>query len=159
MEVEISESNVKLLKTGILTALAITIHNFPEGIASFASALKEPSLGIAIAIAIAIHNIPEGIAVSIPIYCATGNRKKAFLLSLVSGLSEPLGAIVGYLILQPILNDLVFGILFAAVAGIMVYISFDELLPTAEEYGEHHLSILGLISGMVLMAASLILFK
>lgn len=158
LECDIGNKNAKLLRTGIMTAMAITIHNFPEGIAAFTSALKEPSLGIAIAIAIAIHNIPEGISVSIPIYCATGSRKRAFLLSLASGLSEPLGAIVGYLILQPILNDLVFGILFAAVAGIMIYISFDELLPTAEEYGEHHLSIFGLICGMALMAASLILF-
>jgi len=153
-----SYNNWKLLRTGLLTAVAITIHNFPEGIASFISGLKEPSLGIAIAIAIAIHNIPEGIAVSIPIYCATGSKRKAFLLSMASGLAEPLGALVGYLILQPFLNDLVFGILFAAVAGIMVFISFDELLPTAEEYGEHHLSILGLIGGMALMAVSLILF-
>jgi len=158
MSCDANGKNWGLLRTGLITALAITIHNFPEGIASFTSALKEPSLGIAIAVAIAIHNIPEGIAVSIPIYCATGSKRRAFLLSLISGFAEPLGALVGYLILQPIMSDIVFGILFAAVAGIMVYISFDELLPTAEEYGEHHLSIFGLISGMVLMAISLILF-
>lgn len=148
----------RLMRTGLLTAFAITVHNFPEGIAAFASALKAPSLGIAIAIAIAIHNIPEGISVSIPIYCATGNRKKAFIYSFLSGLSEPLGALIGYAVLMPFMNDVVFGITFAAVAGIMVFISLDELLPTASEYGEHHLSIFGLVLGMMVMAASLILF-
>ncbi len=151
-------NNVKLLRTGLFTALAITIHNFPEGLATFTSAVTEPKLGIAIAIAVAIHNIPEGIAVSIPIYCATGSRKRAFGLSLMSGFSEPLGALIGFLILMPFLNDLVFGILFAAIAGIMVFISLDELLPAAREYGEHHLSMYGVISGMIIMALSLILF-
>ncbi len=146
------------MKTGLLTALAITIHNFPEGLASFTSAVKDPSLGIAICIAIAIHNIPEGIAVSIPVFCATGNRRKAIGLSFLSGLSEPFGALIAYLILLPFFNDAVFGILFAAVAGIMVFISLDELLPTAREYGEHHLSIFGLVGGMMLMAVSLLLF-
>ncbi len=155
---QIDNKNRQLLKTGLLTATAVTIHNFPEGLATFASAIKEPSLGITIALAIAIHNIPEGIAVSIPVYCATGNRKRAFLISLLSGFSEPLGALIGYLILLPFLNDLIFGILFAAIAGIMVFISLDELLPTAREYGEHHLSIYGLIAGMIVMAVSLLLF-
>ena len=151
-------SGSKLLRTGVLTAIAITIHNFPEGLATFTSAVTEPKLGIAIAIAVAIHNVPEGIAVSVPIYCATGSRKRAFGLSLLSGLSEPFGALVGFLILMPIMNDFVFGILFAAIAGIMVFISLDELLPAAREYGEHHLSMYGVISGMILMALSLILF-
>lgn len=158
METCKTDKTRKLLRTGILTAFAITVHNFPEGIATFASAVKEPKLGIAIAIAVAIHNIPEGIAVSIPVYCATGNRKRAFGLSLLSGFSEPLGALIGFMILIPIMNDIVFGLLFAAVAGIMVFISLDELLPTAREYGEHHLSMYGLISGMIVMALSLILF-
>ncbi|MCX7709048.1 MAG: zinc transporter ZupT [Clostridia bacterium] len=153
-----TQKSKRLLRTGLFTALAITIHNFPEGIASFTSAVTEPSLGIAVAIAIAIHNIPEGIAVSIPVYCATGSRRKALGLSLLSGLSEPVGALIGYLILMPFFNDAVFGVLFAGVAGIMVFISLDELLPTAREYGEHHLSIFGLIAGMAVMAASLILF-
>lgn len=148
----------KLLRTGMFTALAITIHNFPEGLAAFTSAMSGTSLGIAIAFAIAIHNIPEGIAVAIPVYCATGSRRKAIGLSLLSGLSEPLGALIGYAILMPFINDLVFGILFAGVAGIMVFISLDELLPTAREYGEHHLSIFGLVGGMMVMAISLILF-
>ena len=146
----------KLMRLGLFTAVAIAIHNFPEGIATFVAALKNPSLGITIAVAIAIHNIPEGIAVSVPVYFATGSRRKAFMWSLLSGLSEPLGALVGFLIFSTIMNDVVFGILFAAVAGIMVFISLDELLPTAREYGEPHLSIYGMVAGMAVMAASLL---
>lgn len=146
-----------LMKMGVFAALAIGIHNFPEGIATFASALKDPTLGISIAIAIAIHNIPEGIAVSVPVYYATGSKRKAFKLSFLSGLSEPLGALVAYLVLMPFLNDLVFGIIFAAVAGIMVFISLDELLPAAKKYEEAHTSIYGLILGMLVMAISLLL--
>jgi len=148
----------KLMRMGLFTALAIAIHNFPEGLATFTAAITDPNLGIAIAVAIAIHNIPEGIAVSIPIYYATGSKKKAFWLSLSSGLAEPIGALIGYLLLMPFLGPTVFGILFAGVAGIMVFISLDELLPAAEEYGEHHLSIYGLIAGMAVMALSLLLF-
>ena len=147
-----------LMRMWLFTALAIAIHNFPEGLATFVSALQEPEVAIPIVVAIAIHNIPEGIAVSVPIYQATGSRKKAFIYSFTSGLAEPLGAIVGWFILMPFMNDIVYGCVFAAVAGIMVFISFDELLPAAEEYGEHHLSIYGLISGMALMAVSLLLF-
>lgn len=147
-----------LLKMGTFTALAIAIHNFPEGIATFTSALQDPALGIAIAVAIAIHNIPEGIAVSVPIYFATGSKKKAFKLSFLSGLSEPVGALAAYLILMPFLNDVMFGIIFAAVAGIMVFISLDGLLPAAKKYDEGHLSIYGLIAGMVVMAISLLMF-
>ncbi len=147
-----------LLKMGTFAALAIAIHNFPEGIATFTSALQDPGLGIAIAVAIAIHNIPEGIAVAVPIYYATGKRKKAFKLSFLSGLSEPVGAVVAYLILMPYLNDVMFGLIFSAVAGIMVFISLDELLPAAKRYDEAHLSIYGLIGGMAVMALSLLLF-
>ncbi|UOR13062.1 zinc transporter ZupT [Halobacillus amylolyticus] len=150
--------NTQLLKMGTFTALAIAIHNFPEGIATFTSALQDPSLGIAIAIAIAIHNIPEGIAVSVPIYFATGDRKKAFKLSFLSGLSEPVGALAAYLVLMPFLSDALFGILFAGVAGIMVFISLDELLPASRQYGESHLSIYGVVAGMAVMAVSLLLF-
>jgi ZIP family zinc transporter len=125
----------KLLRMGMFSALAIAIHNFPEGLATFMSALTDPTLGISIAVAIAIHNIPEGIAVSVPIYFATKNRKKAFWLSFLSGLAEPIGAILGYFVFRTIFNDSTFGLIFAGVAGIMVYISLDELLPTAEEYG------------------------
>lgn len=149
----------KLHRMGIMTAVAIAIHNFPEGLATFAAAIKDPHLGIAIAVAIAIHNIPEGIAVSVPIYYATGSRKKAFVYSFLSGLSEPLGAVVGFGLLYMFFNDIVLGVLFASVAGIMVFISLDELLPTAREYGEHHLSIYGLVAGMAVMAASLALFE
>ncbi len=147
----------KLMRMGLFSALAIAIHNFPEGLASFMAALTEPALGISIAIAIAIHNIPEGVAVSIPVYYATGSRKKAFCISFLSGLSEPIGAILGFFILRSLFGDVMFGVIFAAVAGIMVYISLDELLPTAEEYGEHHIAIGGLIGGMAVMAISLLL--
>jgi ZIP family zinc transporter len=153
-----NKKNAKLLRMGLFTALAVAIHNFPEGLATFISALHDPTLAIPIAVAIAIHNIPEGIAVSVPVFYATGDRKKAFIYSFLSGLSEPVGALIGYLVLMPIMNELVFGILFAGVAGIMVYISLDELLPSAREYGEHHLAIYGLIAGMAVMALSLLLF-
>lgn len=153
-----AKSDANLLRMGKFTALAVAIHNFPEGLATFISALQEPSIAIPIAVAIAIHNIPEGIAVSVPVYYATGDKKKAFQYSFLSGLSEPIGALVGYLILMPFINDLLFGIIFGGIAGIMVFISLDELLPTAQEYGEHHLAIYGLIAGMAVMALSLLLF-
>ncbi len=148
----------QLLRMGMFSALAIAIHNFPEGLATFTSTLKDPALGLSIAIAIAIHNVPEGIAVSVPIYYATGSKRKAFLYSFLSGLAEPIGAVVGYFILLRFFNDIIFGLLFAGVAGIMVFISLDELLPTAEKYGEHHLAIYGVVSGMIVMALSLLLF-
>lgn len=157
-ELTTKASDKKLLRMGLFTALAIAIHNFPEGLATFISALQEPTIAIPIAVAIAIHNIPEGIAVSIPVYYATGNKKKAFFYSFLSGLSEPVGAIIGYLILMPFINDILLGIVFGGVAGIMVFISLDELLPSAREYGEHHLSIYGLVAGMIVMAISLLLF-
>jgi len=147
-----------LMKTGIFAALAIGIHNFPEGIATFTATLKDPKLGVAIAIAIALHNIPEGIAVSVPIYFATGSKRKAFWLSLLSGMAEPVGALLAWLVLMPYLNDTLFGILFAAVAGIMVFIAIDELLPSSRQYGEAHLSLYGLLGGMMTMALSLLLF-
>lgn len=150
------DENAELMRMGVFSALAIGIHNFPEGLATFISALQDPSLGISIAIAIAIHNIPEGIAVSVPIYFATGSKRKAFKYSFLSGLSEPVGAIVGYFLLMNFFDEKLFGLIFAAVAGIMVYISLDELLPTAEKYGEHHIAIYGMIGGMLLMAISLI---
>ena len=156
VEEENGEPDRGLMRLGLFTALAIALHNFPEGLAAFVSALQEPALAIPIVAAIAIHNIPEGIAVSVPIYHATGSRKKAFRYSFLSGLAEPVGALVGWIILMPIMNDVVFGIIFGGVAGIMVFISFDELLPAAREYGEHHISIYGLISGMAVMAVSLL---
>ncbi len=150
--------DTRLMRMGIFTALAIAIHNFPEGLATFVSALQDPKIAVPIVAAIAIHNIPEGIAVSVPVYQATGSRKRAFLYSFSSGLAEPAGALLGWLILMPFMGDLVFGLLFAVVSGIMVFISFDELLPAAREYGKHHLSVYGLVSGMGVMAVSLLLF-
>lgn len=149
----------KLMKMGTFTALAIAIHNFPEGIATFLSVLDDPNVGIAVAIAVAIHNIPEGIAVAIPIFYATGIRAKAFKLSLLSGLAEPVGAVVAYLILAPFLTPVMFGVIFAGVAGIMVFISLDELLPAAKKYDETHLSIYGVVAGMAVMAISLVLLS
>ncbi len=152
------QKDPKLIRMGLFTALAIAIHNFPEGIATFMAGLSDPTLAVPVAVAIAIHNIPEGIAVSVPISYGSGNRRKAFILSFLSGLAEPIGALLAYLILMPFLSDLLFGIVFAAVAGIMVFISIDELLPTAREYGLHHHAVYGFVAGMALMALSLLLF-
>ncbi len=149
---------VALMRMGIVTAFAVALHNFPEGFATFIATLNDPTVGVPIAIAIAIHNIPEGIAVAVPIYYATNSRKKAFALSFCSGLAEPLGALIGFILFYNFLTDTVFGLIFAAVAGIMVFISLDELLPAASKYGEHHLSIYGLMAGMAVMALSLLLF-
>ena len=148
-----------LVRMGVFSALAIGIHNFPEGLATFYGALENPALGISIAVAIAIHNIPEGVAVAVPIYFATKSRKKAFYLSFLSGLAEPAGALIGFFILKNIFSEQIFGIVYAMVAGIMVYISLDELLPAAEKYGKHHIAIYSLILGMAVMAITLLLFN
>jgi ZIP family zinc transporter len=145
----------RLLKTGLFVALGIGIHNFPEGMATFAGALEDPALGVAIAIAIAIHNIPEGLAVSAPVYAATGSRAKAFWWSFLSGVAEPVGAGLAALVLMPFLNEAVLGFVLAAVAGIMVFISLDELVPVARSFGEEHLAIVGVVVGMAVMAFSL----
>ncbi len=156
----------RLMRMGLFTALAIAIHNFPEGLATFLAALQDPTIGLAIAVAVALHNIPEGISVSVPIFYATGNRRKAFVYSLLSGLAEPVGAIVAYAVLRLTLGGdtqgippQIMGILFGGVAGIMVYISLDELLPTSRAYGKGHDSLFGLVAGMVVMALSLLLMK
>ncbi len=156
----------KLMRMGLFTALAIGIHNFPEGLATFLAALHDPQVGVAIAVAIALHNIPEGISVSVPIFYATGNRKKAFAYSVLSGLAEPVGAGIAYLAILLFLGGDTkaipsewMGILFGGVAGIMVYISLDELLPTSRAYGKGHDSLLGLVAGMAVMAISLLLMK
>lgn len=152
------KKNEKMLRRmGFMTALAIGIHNFPEGMATFTSALKEPKLGIAIATAISIHNIPEGIATAVPIYFATGSRKRAFFISLLSGFAEPVGAVIGYLVLRPFFNDTIFGLLFGFIAGIMVFISIEELLPMAREYEKSKVTIIGFILGMAIIAVSLIM--
>ena len=147
----------KLMRIGTFTAIAIGIHNFPEGIATFMSAMSDVAVGISIAVAVAIHNIPEGIAVSVPVYYATGSKRKALALSVLSGFSEPIGALVGYFILRLFNTSISLGYVFAMVAGIMVYISFDELLPAAHKYGKHHVAIYGLVSGMIIIGISLIL--
>ncbi|MBQ7572858.1 MAG: zinc transporter ZupT [Clostridia bacterium] len=152
------ECNKTLQRMGIMTALAIGIHNFPEGMVTFTSALRDPHLGIAIALAIAIHNIPEGIATSVPIYYSTGSKKRAFAVSFLSGITEPVGAVIGYLALRPFFSDTLFGILFGAIAGIMVFISIEELLPMAREYEKSKITIIGFIVGMAIMALSLMLF-
>jgi ZIP family zinc transporter len=156
----------RLLRMGLFTALAIGIHNFPEGLATFLAALEDPAIGAAIAVAIALHNIPEGISVSVPIYYATGKRGTAFVYSLLSGLAEPVGAVLAYAALRflvggetGVVPPQVMGLLFAGVAGIMVYISLDELLPTSRAYGKGHDSLLGLMAGMAVMALSLLLMK
>ena len=156
-----TESNdaAKLHRIGALVALSIAIHNFPEGLATFTVALQGIEFALPIVIAIALHNIPEGIAVSVPIYQATGKKRKAFWLSFLSGLSEPVGAVIGYFVLLPFWSPTVEGALMALTAGIMVYISLDELLPTAERYGKHHYAIMGVVAGMIFMALSLVLLK
>jgi ZIP family zinc transporter len=165
-EDELGIHNHKLHRMGLFTALAIAIHNFPEGLATFLAALEDPGVGVAIAIAIALHNIPEGVSVSVPIYYATGNRMKAFWYSLLSGLAEPVGAVFAYIGLRLFVGDdgggvpsEIMGVLFGGVAGIMVYISLDELLPTSRAYGKGHDSLFGLLAGMVVMALSLLLMR
>lgn len=148
-----------LRRTGIFTAIAIAIHNFPEGFATFVASLDTLSMGLAIALAVAIHNIPEGMAVSLPIYHATGNRKEAFVYALSSGIAEPVGAAAGYFLLMPLMGEAALGITFGAVAGIMIYISLDELLPASRVYGNEHTAIGGAVAGMAVMALSLFLFK
>ncbi|ADU65387.1 zinc/iron permease [Desulfurispirillum indicum S5] len=159
-EEEVRAQKARALKrTGVFTALAVAIHNFPEGFATFTVAMVDPSIAIPIAIAIAIHNIPEGVAVALPIYHSTGSRKKAFWYATGSGLAEPVGAIIGFALLAPFLSEATLGIVFAMVAGIMIYISFDELLPTARLYGTAHSAIIGLMGGMFVMALSLVMFE
>lgn len=153
------ETNPGLHRMGLITAAAIGIHNFPEGLAVFFSALSNHELGMVIASTVALHNIPEGMAVAVPIYFATKSRRLAFGYSFLSGLAEPLGAVIGYTLLKPFLSQTVFGVVLAGVAGIMVYIALDELLPAADAHGEHHIGIAGLIAGMAVMAASLLLLQ
>jgi ZIP family zinc transporter len=151
------KNNKQIKRTGLFTALAIFIHNFPEGLATFAAALNETELGLIIAIAIALHNIPEGISVSIPIFYSTQDKKKAFAYSFISGIAEPLGAIFGFLILMPFLNEVLISSLLAFVSGIMVYISLDEIIPSAHRFGHSHSVIFGAVFGMAVMALSLVL--
>lgn len=146
-------------RVGLLTAVAITVHNFPEGLATFFATLGNPAVGLPLAFAIAIHNIPEGIAIAVPVYYATHNKAWAFGASLLSGLAEPLGAIIGFTLLSRYLNDAVFGAVFGIIAGIMVFLAIDELLPAAKRYAKGHETVYGLVSGMGVLALSLVLFK
>ena len=151
-----------LHRLGLMSALAIAIHNFPEGIATFIGALNDPQMGAGITFAIAIHNIPEGIAVAIPIYYATKSKGKALLYATLSGFSEIIGALLCLGVTAVFGVKLtgggpVFPLILAAVAGIMIYISLDELLPTAEKYGKHHIAIAGVVAGMAIMGVSLLL--
>jgi len=149
-----------LIQMGASTALAIAIHNFPEGLATFVAALDDPKVGAVLAIALGIHNIPEGLCVALPVYYATGNRMKGFLWGLLSGLTEPIGALIGWLVLAKVMKDEVYAILFGLVAGMMTYISFRELIPTAFRYDPNDtLVTYSVILGMLVMAISLILFQ
>jgi ZIP family zinc transporter len=156
---KVESKDPKLMKTGILTALGTAIHNFPEGFATFVGSLYSIEVGILLAIAIAIHNIPEGISVYIPIFYATGNKRKAFLYSFASGIFEPIGAVIGAAFLLPFMTDYLIYCVLAFIAGIMVYISFDELLPAAHRYGKEHTVAIGVISGMAVMTLSLIMLR
>lgn len=144
---------------GLLTMLAITAHNVPEGMATFFATLDNPSIGLALAFAIAVHNIPEGISIAVPVYVATGSRIKTLAATTISAVAEPLGALLGYAVLAPFLSPAVYGSVFGVIAGAMVYLSLDELLPTAKRYAKGHETIYGIISGMGLIALSLVLFK
>ncbi|PJJ96746.1 zinc transporter ZupT [Lysobacteraceae bacterium NML91-0213] len=154
------EHNVDYVKrVGLLTAVAITAHNFPEGLATFFATLENPGVGMPLAFAIAIHNIPEGIAIAVPVYYATNNKSMAFLASLLSGMAEPVGAIIGYVLLGPFMSDAVFGAVFGLIAGVMVFLALDELLPAAKRYAKGHETVYGLVTGMGALAISLVLFK
>lgn len=147
----------RLKRAGIFTAIAICVHNFPEGMATFLTTTQNITLGLSVALAIAIHNIPEGIAVALPMYQVTGKKRYAMLYASLSGVTEPIGALVGMFIFGIFLPQALVGALMAAVAGIMTYISFDTLLPLAKEYGSWHLSMIGIVSGILFIWVSLIL--
>lgn len=147
-----------LSKLGLMSAIAIAIHNLPEGLALFTAGLKDISLALPIAAAVIIHNIPLSIAISVPIYYSSGSKRKAFMYTLLVGLCQPLGAIIGYALLSRFFNDTLFGFLFSLVAGIMIFVSLDELLPASQKYEDHHLSVYGAIAGMIVMAISLGVF-
>lgn len=151
------EKSESLRKMGVLMAVAMAVHNFPEGLVTFTSSLKDTKVGIMIAIAIAIHNIPEGITTSLPIYFATGNRKKAFVISLLSGITEPMGAVVGYTIMRPFMSDSLIGILYGLISGIMIFIAIEELLPMAREYEKSKITILSVVVGMLIMGVSILM--
>lgn len=146
-------------RVGLMAAIAITAHNFPEGMATFFATLDDPRVGAPLAAAIAIHNIPEGVSIAIPVYFATNSKTKAVLACTVSAMAEPLGAALGYLILQPFLTTNVYGWVFGIIAGIMVFLALDELLPAAKRYAKGHETVYGMVGGMAALALSLVLFR
>jgi len=159
-ENDIAGSKKKILyKVGLITAIALTLHNFPEGVATFITTSFDLRLGLSIAVAVAIHNIPEGLCVALPIYYATQNKTKAILYTVIAALAEPFGALMTFLFLRSVITDNVLGNIYAIVAGIMVYVALDELLPTARKFQYKHLGLIGLIIGMIVMAISLYLLK
>ena len=159
-ENKMSEDNQRLVKMGLTTALAIGLHNFPEGLATFVAALDDPKVGSVLAVAIAIHNIPEGLCVALPIFYATGNRMNAFLWAVLSGASEVVAALLGWAILANVFSDIAYAVLFGLVAGMMVIISVRELLPTAHFYDPEDTVVTNsFIGGMIVISLSLVLFK
>jgi ZIP family zinc transporter len=158
-ELEDAANRKLVARVGLLAALAITAHNLPEGLATFFATLDNPTVGLALAVAIAVHNVPEGVSIAVPVYYATGSRGKAVLATLVSGLAEPLGAIIGYVLLAGVLTPFVFGAVFAVIAGAMVFLALDELLPAARTYSKGHETVYGMLVGMAVIALSLVLFK
>ncbi|OSI18077.1 zinc transporter ZupT [Neisseria dentiae] len=153
------KSRHHIARVGLMTAFAITAHNFPEGLATFFATLENPAVGTPLALAIAVHNIPEGISIAAPVYFATRNKALTVAACLVSGLAEPLGALLGYFVLKPFLSDAVFGAIFGLIAGVMVFLALDELLPAAKRYSDGHETVYGLTSGMAVIALSLVLFN
>lgn len=143
-----------LLRLGTVSALALAVHNFPEGIATFMAGYSDRSLGLSVAAAIALHNIPEGIAVALPVYFGTNKKGKAFLYTLIAGLAEPIGGLLALLLLRPFMSDFLMAAIFAAAAGIMLYISFEELIPSSWQYGRGRLALFALFSGICIMPLS-----
>jgi len=160
-EVLVKNDKEELRRTGVMAAIAIAIHNLPEGIVVFMAALYDPVFGVAIALAIMLHNIPEGIATAAPIYYSTGSKSKAFLFAFGTGYVQPVGALIAWFLMRNIFEnmDAAFGVAFAAVAGIMVYVAIHQLLPAAQKFGKHHTVMTWLFAGMAVMAASLVALR
>lgn len=155
---ENKEHNSKLFRVGLISMLAIVLHNIPEGIATFMASSMDKSLGISLALAIAMHNVPEGISIAVPIYYSTKDKRKSFLYTFISALSEPFGALLAFLFLKNFINDIFMGILFSLIAGIMIHISFYELIPTSKKYNELNITTLFFIIGLVFMGVNVFLF-
>jgi zinc transporter, ZIP family len=154
-----ASDHAAISRAGLMAALAITAHNFPEGLATFFATLDNPVVGAPLAVAIAVHNIPEGVSIAIPVYYATGSKSKAVLAAFASAMAEPVGALIGYLILAPFLSPAVFGSVFGVIAGVMVFLALDELLPAAKRHARGHETAYGMVIGMALIAASLVMFR